>query len=355
MPVINDNSPQTDRMMPALIYSGPAGGLQLVRRPIPRLANDSDVLVRVVATGICGTDRGIVLGTFPAVDGVIIGHEAAGIVEEVAKGVSSLEAGDRVVINPTYACGECPQCRRGAAAYCSKKDGREIGVDCDGAMAGFILLSEKSVLRIPDKMSFRRATQIEPLACVLNNLSAISPRLEARIFVFGAGPIGTLCAYILTTRGFHVHVIEKNEHRADIARSTLSASHVSVSNAPPDGERPDTIIDSVGWLLEEALGLIAEGGTVLVMGEREGINAHVALRSLVTRGVRIVGAGPYSPEDFSLAVKLANDLPLEQFITNEIILDHFAEAFEMLAAGPGSQGDYRAMKVLLVSDQRNMS
>ena len=358
MSVKNEDLPQSITTMPALIYSGPSKSLQLARRPVPRLVRDSDVLVRVVATGICGTDRGIVMGTFPAVDGVILGHEAVGIVEEVGKSVSSLQTGDRVVINPTYACGECRQCRRDAAAYCSGKEGREVGVDCDGAMAGFILLPETSILRIPDEMSFRRATQIEPLACVLNNLSAIAPRHGDRIFVFGAGPIGTLCAYVLATRGFHVHIVEKDERRADIARDALDAltpSHVAVSIAPPNGERPDVIIESVGWLLEEALGLIGEGGTVLIMGAREGVEARVPLRPLVTRGVRIVGAGPYSPQDFELAAQLAQDLPLERFITDEAPLERFVDAFGMLAAGPESTGGYRALKVLLVSDERSLS
>jgi fructokinase len=105
----------------------------------------------------------------------------------------------------------------------------------------------------------------------------------------------------------------------------------------------------VGTLLEEALERIETGGTVVVMGEREGVGATVALRSLVTRGLRIVGAGPYSPRDFELALDLARDLPLEAMVTHELPLARYAEGFGLLAAGPGNGGSYGAMKVLLVS------
>jgi fructokinase len=348
MPTLDANiSANTTAVMPALVYTGPLAGVELTTRPVPEIRDD-DVLVRIAATGVCGTDRGILLGNFPAVSGVILGHEAVGEVAAVGPAVSSLHPGDKVVINPTYYCGTCRPCRRGAPEHCEAKEGREIGVDCDGTMAGYIALPGRFAHRLPDGMSLRRATQVEPLACVLNNLAAAEPRPGDHILVLGAGPIGTLCAFVLAAQGARVSLVERDPRRAELARSMLPA-RVPVSSGLGSGLRPDIIIDAVGTLLEEALERIETGGTVVVMGEREGVGATVALRSLVTRGLRIVGAGPYSPRDFELALDLARDLPLEAMVTHELPLARYAEGFGLLAAGPGNGGSYGAMKVLLVS------
>src|SRR5918998_6295063 len=118
--------------MAGVVFDGP-GSTSLRRRPVP-VPDDGEVLVRIAVSGICGTDRGIVLGEFPASPGVILGHEAAGEVVASGAGVTDLVPGDRVVINPTSYCLRCPPCRRGRPAHCTEKEGREIGVDCDGTM-----------------------------------------------------------------------------------------------------------------------------------------------------------------------------------------------------------------------------
>ena len=340
--------------MPALVYAGPAAGVELAVRPVPVPSGDADVLVRVAATGVCGTDRGIVLGSFPAVAGVILGHEAVGEVAAVGPAVDALRPGDAVVVNPTYYCGVCRPCRRGMSAHCLAKEGREIGVDCDGTMAGYVLLPARFVHRLPDGMGLRRAAQVEPLACVLNNLAAAAPRPGDHILIFGGGPIGTLCALVLAAQGARVNLAEQDPRRAELARDILPA-RVAVAAGPATGLKPDVVIDAVGTVLEDALGRVENGGTVVVMGEREGATATVGLRALATRGIRIVGAGPYSPQTFELALDLARDLPLEALITHEIPLQRHAEAFALLAAGPLSGGGYQAMKVLLVSDGGRLS
>ena len=355
MPTLDSNiSVNTSTVMPALVYAGPQAGVELATRPVPEISGVDDVIVRVAATGVCGTDRGILLGNFPAVSGVILGHEAVGEVAAVGPAVSSLRIGDKVVINPTYYCGTCRPCRRGSPAHCQAKTGREIGVDCDGTMAGYIALPERFAHRLPDGMNLRRASQVEPLACVLNNLEAAAPRPGDHILILGAGPIGTLCAFVLAAQGARVSLAERDPQRAALARSILPA-RVSVNSGPTAGLRPDVIIDTVGTLLEEALERIEDGGTVVVMGEREGVGATVALRSLVTRGLRVVGAGPYSPRDFELALDLADDLPLEALITHDLPLERYAEGFGLLGAGPLATGGYGAMKVLLVSNERGLS
>jgi threonine dehydrogenase-like Zn-dependent dehydrogenase len=347
--------------MPAVVFER-LGKVTLVERSVPTVSDQEDVLVRVTATGICGTDRGIVLGGFPAALGVILGHEAIGAVEAVGQSVRSVEVGDRVVLNPTFYCGHCRPCRRGMMAHCETKDGHEIGVDSDGTMTGHVLLNERFIHRLPPDMPWRRAVLIEPLACVLNNLTAAAPRWDDQILVVGAGPIGALCALMFAARGASVTVAERDPARVDLARSLLPwtvrvaglpTGHLTdaLEDAPA---RPDVVIDTTGVLLEEALGLVGAGGTVVVMGEREAALATVCLRPLVTRGIRVVGAGPYPPHLFPVALEVATRMPLESLVTHVLPLERYADGFALLGVVLGESpriACYRAMKVLLVSDE----
>lgn len=339
-------------VMPALVWRGAGQGLALVKRPIPHLVGGDEVLVGIAATGICGTDRGILVGSFPAVPGVILGHEAVGHVVAVGDAVRELRPGDPVVINPTFYCGRCQPCQRGRKAFCLAKDGHEIGVDCDGTLAGYLRLSEPFVHRLPDGLSLRRAVQVEPLACVLNNLSAANPQPGDRVLVLGGGPIGALCALVLATRAMRVAVCERDPTRLALARERLPAGvALFASSMDARAFAADVIIDAVGTLLEDAVDLVADGGTVVVMGEQEGATARLRLRPIATRGIRIVGAGPYAPATFERSLHLAPALPLEGLITDVLPLSEYAEAFGKLGVGGSSGAGYRALKVLLVSDE----
>jgi len=352
-----------NRTMSAVMFEEP-GHITLIERPVPEFRGPSDVLVDLVATGICGTDRGIVLGEFPATRGVILGHEAVGLVAATGPEVGDMTPGDRVVINPTFWCGRCSRCVRGGAAYCMAKDGREIGVDTDGTMTRSIVLEERFVHRLPAGMAWARAALIEPLACVLNNLAAANLQLDDHVLITGAGPIGALCALVLAHRGLKVRVAERDLNRLGLARSLLPTAvglvavtgSLAESLAAADAE-PDVVIDTTGVLLEEALGVVAVGGRIVVMGERQAAVGQVPLRLLATRGVQVVGAGPYSPPTFQLALDLAPDLPLESIVSHAFPLEDYREAFGMLGLGGGGwpAGGYRAMKVLLVSDPTAMT
>jgi fructokinase len=312
-----------------------------------------EVLVKVAATGICGTDRAILLGEFPARRGVVLGHEAVGAVAAVGGAVDSVAPGDRVVINPTYYCTQCRPCRRGMQAHCGEKAGREVGVDRDGTMADFAAVPERFVHRLPAGVSYRRGALVEPLACVLNNLTAARLRWDDQVLVLGGGPIGALCALVLAWRGTRVTLAERDPARVAIAGQLLPDT-VRVLPAPEaaDSGAPDVVIDTTGTLPGDVLGTVAPGGTIVVMGEREDALATVPLRALVTRGIRLVGAGPYRPADFELAVDLARELPLERLVTHVLPLDRYAEALTMLAvSSAAASAGYSAMKVLLASDE----
>ena len=342
--------------MAGVVFDG-SGSTALRQRPVP-VPGNGEVLVRIAVTGICGTDRSIVLGEFPASPGVILGHEAAGEIVALGDGVTGPAPGDRVVINPTSYCLRCQPCRRGRPAHCTEKVGREIGVDCDGTMAEYLAVPQRYVHRLPTGLTFRAATLVEPLACVLNNLRCADPRPDDQIVIIGAGPIGTLCAHVLIARGARVSVVDRDAARARLAHAILGPVPVlrhsgCLADDLRGGDRPDVVIDTTGVLLEQALDVIECGGTVVVMGEREGASASLALRSLVTRGISVRGAGPYAPADFKRALTLADKLDLDTLVTHVVPLDRYPEAFALLGLATSADQAprrYQAMKVLLACD-----
>jgi 2-desacetyl-2-hydroxyethyl bacteriochlorophyllide A dehydrogenase len=325
--------------------------LRLTDRPIPPLTCPTDVLVRIRQSGVCGTDRSVLVGKFSAVPGTIMGHEAVGEVAEVGPEVTALQPEDRVVINPTLYCGSCAACLRGMLDRCLRKAGSEVGIDRDGTYAEYLVLAERFLHKIPDEMSDDRAVVIEPLACVLNNLDAAKLMPGEPVMIMGGGPIGLLCALVAAHIGSQVTVVERDPYRRRFAAGLMeipcAAELTIIGTDQLDGVGPQpTIIDAVGNLLSTALNRIAPGGTVVVMGYDSHAEASVRPLDILQHGITIVGAGDYNSHIFPRAVDMARCLPLERLITHRFPLDRHADAFAVLAGG---SRDYAAQKVLIES------
>ncbi|GAA4137451.1 zinc-dependent alcohol dehydrogenase [Actinomadura keratinilytica] len=326
--------------------------LELAERDRPQPKAPRDVLVRVVQTGICGTDRSVLVGKFAAEPGVIMGHEAVGEVAEIGPDVTDLAIGDRVIVNPTLYCGRCIRCLRGQTNFCHRKTGNEIGIDRDGSYAEYILLEDRFLHRIPDGVSYDRAVLTEPLACVLNNLDSAGLTPGEPVTVIGAGPIGLVCAVAARHLGSPVTLIERDDFRRDQARELMKEffpSDVTVVGADP-ADRPDrapTVVDTVGNQLDTALDLADDVGTVVAMGYDSRAEATVRPLEILQRQLRIVGAGDYRGPHFPRAVEMAARLPLERLVTHRFPLERHEEAFAALAASNGS--GYSALKVVLQS------
>ncbi|MET7757965.1 alcohol dehydrogenase catalytic domain-containing protein [Streptomyces sp. NPDC005389] len=378
--------------MRALVFLGP-GSAALQDRPAAQLLNGDDVVVEVVGTGVCGTDRKILLGQFPARPGVVLGHESVGVVRETGPQVRSVAVGDRVVVNPTLYCGWCIPCLRGATNFCRHKAGTEVGVDRDGTYAESVTLPERFVVRVPDGLSFRSAILIEPLACVLNNVEAAAVSFDDTVVVLGAGPIGMLTALVAARQARRVTVAEPDGYRLKRAREqfahVVDVSGTDTSEAvlkASDGERPSLVFDTTGAGLDAALRLVDDGGRVVVMGFDDTYTVPLRPLRLTNRGIRLIGAGDYRADIFPVAVDLAAELAgptsgadgvpfLERLVTHEFRLERYEDAFAALGGlvrgdetggsdavgraeeadpgggdgGPGPHHRYDALKVVIRS------
>lgn len=214
--------------MRVLAYRGP-GRLELEERPEPR-PGPGEVVVRVEACSICGTDLRIAAGAHRAYaepNGRVPGHEVAGIVAMVGPG-AGVDEGARVFVAPNYGCGECRACRRGDVNLCARP--RALGITDDGAFAEYALLprelvAQGNVMTVADGHSPAAVALAEPLACVLRGSRACAIREDDVVLVFGAGPIGLLHVEVARLEGAAAVVVcEPNEERRRRALERGAAS-----------------------------------------------------------------------------------------------------------------------------------
>ena len=226
---------------------------------------ENEVLIKVEASGICGTDvhifRGEYVGGYP----VIPGHEFAGLVERTGPGVHRIRSGDRVTVEPNIACDNCPACHHNCQNFCHNWQG--IGVTLPGGMAQYVTAPEKAVFSIGD-LPYEQGAFAEPLSCVLHGLERAKTRVADRVAILGSGPIGLLLLQCVRLEGAsHVTVVERQEARAEFAKA-YNADSVLTDLDALQPESYDVVIDATGVpsVMARSLDFARRGGTVLLFG-----------------------------------------------------------------------------------------
>jgi L-iditol 2-dehydrogenase len=262
-----------------------------------------DLLIRVKACGICGSDvHGYDGSTGRRIPPVVMGHEAAGIVEEKGSAVERFQVGDRVTFDSTVSCGRCPFCRRGEVNLCEKRE--VLGVSCadyrrDGAFAEFVSVPEHIVYNLPPELSFEHAALIEAVSIVVHaaKLTGIQPGDSA--VVVGAGMIGLLAVQAFRVYGCaRVLAVDLDEKRLALARQmgaekTFLATDPdlipSLRHVTDDGL--DIAIEVVGLQksVTTAIESVRRGGTVTLIGNLAP-KVEIPLQTVVTRQLRLLGS-----------------------------------------------------------------
>ena len=324
--------------MSELVYKAPRE-VELRGSAQPEPHGPLDVVVSIEAVGICGTDLGIVSGTYPAArPPVVLGHEASGTVRGVGSAVTDLRPGDRVVIDPTYSCGHCRMCTTGRPNHCLRKEGTERGVSADGAFRPFYLAERRFIHRFSEQLDFAAAALTEPLSCALTGVAQVNPRTDASAAVIGAGPMGLLYSHALATRGVVGSLVEPSRARRELAEATMPARWRIVENLDrvveqtPHGHVAelgiDLIVDTSGRAVEPALQRLARGGQVLAVGLGGGAIA-VDPGVFADESKRIVGSIDSLDGSFAAALDLIESgrLPANAIVSHTFALSEYRQAF----------------------------
>ncbi len=272
--------------------------------PDPKLRGPDDVLVRVRAAAICGSDvHGMDGSTGRRVPPVVMGHEAAGEIVEAGSGVKDFAPGDRVTFDSTEYCGECFHCRRGEVNLCENR--RVLGVSCadyrrDGAFAEYIVLPRRILYRIPEGLDFVEASIAEP-AAVAAHAAAITPiAMGDSMAVVGAGLIGLLLIQILRAHSpAAIIALETDPERR--AAALAAGASAALDPAAPEtpaairalsgGRGVDRCFEAVGATAPIAAAIAAtrKGGSVTLIGNVSP-SVEIPLQSVVTRQIALLGS-----------------------------------------------------------------
>ena len=249
-----------------------------------------EVLVRVEACGICGSDMHAYLGHDPRrPTPIVLGHEAAGTVEG---------SGRRVTINPLVGCGTCRACRADRPNICAQRQLLSLPPRA-GAFAQFVAVREENLVEVPDGVSFAKASLAEPIACGWHAARLGRDYLGGSLdrmacTVLGGGPIGVGAALSLQALGAaEVEIVEPNAVR----REWLVANGLDAREAPGDGR--DVVVDAVGIpaTRADASRIAAPGGVILHIGLGAG-EGGLDARRMTLQEIAFIGTYTYTPQDF---------------------------------------------------------
>ena len=320
--------------------------LDLVDMQKPQPCED-ELLIRVQACGICGSDvHGYDGSTGRRLPPIVMGHEAAGIVEAVGGAVTDFHPGDRVTFDSTVYCGKCFYCRRGLINLCDHRE--VIGVSTPefrrmGAFAEYVTVPARIAYSLPDNMTFAHAALIEAVSVAVHAVSLTPIALDDTVVVVGAGMIGllTLQAALLAGAG-RVFVCDVDDARLDLARSLGATGTFNSKNGNPSLETrrltsdrgADVALECVGNAptVNFAIEAVRKGGMVTLVGN-VAPRVEINLQSVVTRQGRLQGScassGEY-PECISLMARGA--IRVEPLLSAVAPLDEGAEWFRRLYA-----------------------
>jgi L-iditol 2-dehydrogenase len=233
-----------------------------------------DVIVKVDACGICGTDFHIYRGEAPSKPPVIIGHEYAGVITEIGKHVKYLNVGNKVAINPNIHCGYCEFCKKGKINLCPNL--RALGVTINGGLAQYSVVPSTQVYPVPNDFPTYYAAFAEPLSCCIHGINLADIKLGDYVAILGAGTIGLLMLQLASLKGASkIIVIEPNEEKRNIAKKLHADCALNPNSADFQDEfslltnnGADVVIECVGnpRAVETAFRLTKRGGTLVIFG-----------------------------------------------------------------------------------------
>lgn len=314
---------ETCKQMKALLLSQ-YRQLEITELPVPEPGAD-EVLIRVAACGICGSDvHGYDGSSGRRIPPIVMGHEAAGRVAAVGKNAANFSEGERVTFDSTVFCGACGYCLRGEINLCDRRE--VLGVSCGdyrraGAFAEYVLVPARIVYRMPDNLSYAHAAMLEACSVALHAVSLTPLERDGSALVVGAGTIGLLLLQALRASGCErVFVADIDRTRLEVAKKMGAteiffageADYVSQIVRRAGGSGVDAAIEAVGRneTVAAAIDSVRKGGAVTLVGNTSP-EVTLPLQKVATRQIRLQGscasAGEY-PRAMELLASGAMDV-----------------------------------------------
>jgi L-iditol 2-dehydrogenase len=327
--------------MRQLVISSP-GVVELQEAETPE-PGPGEVQVLTKAVGICGSDLHALAGAHPFIAlPCVPGHEVVGVIGKTGEGVTGLEAGMRVILEPNLVCGRCPYCRAGRYNICQQL--KVVGCQTAGAMADAFTAPASRFHPVPDSLTDTQAALVEPLSTAVHAVRMAGQLAGADVAVLGGGTIGLLTLIAAIRAGARAVAVseprDSKRQRALRLGAAFCADPLKADPVPPIrealGGHADVTFDCVSSQAStgQAIRLAENGGTVMVVGVAAK-DVTIPLPIIQDREIRLAGSAMYVREDVLRAIDLMTDgaVPAGELVTATLLLAEGAQAFKRAASG----------------------
>ncbi|GAA2070644.1 zinc-dependent alcohol dehydrogenase family protein [Streptomyces albiaxialis] len=324
-------------MKAALVES--VGNVSLTTVPDPT-PGPREVVVRVAACGLCGTDLHIRQGEFAPSLPLVPGHEFAGEVVALGTDVTELAEGDRVAVDPSLYCHECRYCRSGHNNLCDRWNA--IGVTRAGGAAEYALAPVANCVKLPDHVRTQDAALIEPLSCAVRGYDVLKSQLGSHVLIYGSGTMGLMMLELAKRTGAaSVDVLDLNPERLATAQKLGCSAAAATADELDLAERGgwDLVVDATGnaAAIQDGLGRVAKAGTFLQFGVSDyATTATIEPYKIYNQEITITGSMAVL-HSYERAAELfaGGVLDPDLFISDRLPLDEYPAALDRFAAGKG--------------------
>ena len=310
--------------------------VRFLERDVRPLRPD-EILVKIRASAICGSDLHIARGLHPSVSlPATIGHEFSGDVVEIGAAVTKINIDMRVTVEPCIVCGACDACRHGEYGYCEHIN--FIYRNGDGAMADYVIVKEDYVYELPSYLDYETGALIEPLAVATHAVRRANIRLGETVLIIGAGAIGMMVAAMCRKSGAaQIIISDLSDHRLALAKKI--GADITINSAREDltdaisrltkGKGVDKSFECVGLetCFLQSIMTLKRNGLATIVGIYEHPEVTFPASRLVTHEIKIQGAQGYC-WDFPIALAAAKDIPLKTFITHRFPMNELQKALD---------------------------
>ena len=329
--------------MKAAVFTGPYE-FKICDREKPK-PGPKEVLIRIRAVGICGSDIHPYMGD--GIDrrepGIIMGHEASGDVEEVCSEVTKWKPGDRVAIHPQINDETCPMCKKGLPHLCdhSLLIGSSMRGFLDGAMCEYLIMHEKQLYHLPDEVSYDHGTFLDPLGNAIHLINRGGVKLGDVVVIIGAGTIGLLAIQTAKLAGaVNVIAVDLSDYKlgiakdvgADICLKSDDPEFMDKIKAETHGTGPDVVVEAVGIgvTYNLALNMCKKRGTVVALGFTKP-ELDIAIQQIIYKELNVYGSTGYADEcETTLEFLKMKKVDIDKVITHRLPLEKVKEGFDLL-------------------------
>ncbi len=311
---------------------------------IPKVEEDK-VLIRVRACGICGSDvprvRDGGVHNFP----IVVGHEFAGDIVKIGRKVEGYKVLDRVTVAPLIPCGKCENCQKGKPAMCTSYS--FIGSREQGAMAEYIAVPSKNIIKISDNVTYEQGACIEPITVALHGVERVNITAGKKAIVYGCGTIGILLMQCLKAKGLEkVYVIDIDDFKLSKAKElgaykTINSLKTDVKEYFNEHGKADYVFETAGvnFIQSEVLNLVDRLGSVVYVGTvpKDVMIDHETFENILRGELNITGSwmsysAPFPGNEWRAAVEYleSGKINVDKIITHKFKLEEGYSAFETM-------------------------